>query len=356
MGETYENFPLNAVEVGIGGKYDSTNIVPKPLVTGITTLGLDHTALLGNTIEEIAVQKAGIFKKDVPSLSVWQQEGAQRVIADQASKVGVSSFKQIPELDRSSPYFQVTLGIPGAHQASNAQLAVEMYRVFLSRQEARQQFQATNVPVQDGPLTKQEIHALEQARWPGRCQMVRGASPGTPTWFLDGAHTTESLESCAQWFADTSLSESRTDKTHRTLIFNTTHDRKSEELLRGMLDAIAQKTNDKQFSAVKYFDKILFCTNITYREGKSSGDLTAIAGPVSLEAQENMQRSWQLLDTQASTETQVLASIEEAVDEINRDTHDEHHVLVCGSLHLVGGVMSHLKDEHLLDEALHGLF
>lgn len=78
------------LEVGIGGRYDSTNIVPKPTVTGITTLGLDHTAILGNTLEEIAAQKAGIFKKGVPAASVWQDsQSARSVIEKEAQKVGV---------------------------------------------------------------------------------------------------------------------------------------------------------------------------------------------------------------------------------------------------------------------------
>lgn len=78
------------LEVGIGGKYDSTNVVRRPVVTGITTLGLDHTALLGNTIEEIAVQKAGIYKQGCPAVSVWQQaEGARRIIAEEADRVKV---------------------------------------------------------------------------------------------------------------------------------------------------------------------------------------------------------------------------------------------------------------------------
>lgn len=50
------------LEVGVGGTYDSTNIVPKPIVTGVTALGLDHTAVLGKTLKEIAWQKGGIYK------------------------------------------------------------------------------------------------------------------------------------------------------------------------------------------------------------------------------------------------------------------------------------------------------
>ncbi len=64
------------LEVGIGGKYDSTNIVPRCVVAGITQLGLDHTAILGNTVEEIAVQKAGIFKQGAPAVCWAHQPGS----------------------------------------------------------------------------------------------------------------------------------------------------------------------------------------------------------------------------------------------------------------------------------------
>jgi folylpolyglutamate synthase/dihydropteroate synthase len=64
MHNTHFNLQVDAtvLEVGVGGTYDSTNIVPKPVVTGITSLGIDHQGVLGNTLEEIAKQKAGIFK------------------------------------------------------------------------------------------------------------------------------------------------------------------------------------------------------------------------------------------------------------------------------------------------------
>lgn len=84
------NVRCSIFEVGIGGRYDSTNIVPKPVATGITTLGLDHTALLGNTIAEIAYQKAGIFKQGCEAVSVEQSDEAIKVIEEEAKKVGVS--------------------------------------------------------------------------------------------------------------------------------------------------------------------------------------------------------------------------------------------------------------------------
>lgn len=61
---TFLTLKVNAtvLEVGVGGTYDSTNIVPKPIVTGITALGIDHVAVLGKTLKDIAWQKGGIFK------------------------------------------------------------------------------------------------------------------------------------------------------------------------------------------------------------------------------------------------------------------------------------------------------
>ena len=61
------------LEVGLGGRLDATNVIENPLVTGITLLDLEHTNILGNTIEEIAYEKAGIIKKDRPVFSVLQE-------------------------------------------------------------------------------------------------------------------------------------------------------------------------------------------------------------------------------------------------------------------------------------------
>ncbi|UZJ53285.1 hypothetical protein CBS101457_002605 [Exobasidium rhododendri] len=347
------------LEVGIGGRYDSTNIVPKPIVTGITTLGLDHTALLGNTIEEIAYQKAGIFKPGCPAVSVSQSKGAERVLQKEASNVGTSSYLLLPGLSDSSPVQSVKLGIPGAHQKSNALLAVELYRTFLRSSPGRDHFEVHPPPsssTSTDTLTEVEQKGLRDARWPGRCQTVR--SKGTSrAWFLDGAHTTESLESCAAWFVQASREVKKGEKRfRRALIFNTTHDRKSEELLAGMMEAVGKELStaenkEEGTTVANYFDRAIFCTNSTYKDGVSAGDLTAVAGEISLDPQKNMQAAWKKVYP-SSTST-VLPSIQDAIEEIQGS--DIEHVLVCGSLHLIGGVMSHLKEANLLDESLNGV-
>jgi hypothetical protein len=84
------------LEVGVGGAFDSTNIVPAPLTTGVTSLGLDHTALLGNTLGEVAWNKAGIYKEGVKALSVEQKEEGMEVLRRRARELGTDGFQVVP--------------------------------------------------------------------------------------------------------------------------------------------------------------------------------------------------------------------------------------------------------------------
>jgi folylpolyglutamate synthase len=167
------------------------------------------------------------------------------------------------------------LGIPGSHQTSNAQLAVSLYRSFMRSRAGQEHFISLTSSGEDvEDLTAAEKKGLTEARWPGRCQTVRSKdSEASPVWFLDGAHTTESLESCAAWYVRASMEEKHSKPTRRTLIFNTTHDRKSEELLSGMMKAVGKELSQLEGSeGVKtFFDSAIFCTNATYKDGVSAG-------------------------------------------------------------------------------------
>ncbi|KAJ1815758.1 Folylpolyglutamate synthetase, partial [Coemansia sp. RSA 2599] len=81
-----EGVDVAVMEVGVGGQYDSTNAVRKPIVCGIASLGLDHLALLGSTIDSIAWHKAGIIKDSVPAFTVPQEDAAMHVIRSRAAE------------------------------------------------------------------------------------------------------------------------------------------------------------------------------------------------------------------------------------------------------------------------------
>lgn len=85
-------------------------------------------------------------------------------------------------------------GLAGAHQVQNASLAVALARSFLG----------SPIPIEGG-LPAKFITALQKTKWPGRCQTVVDPNRQNITWYLDGAHTVESLKCCIQWFASPSV-------------------------------------------------------------------------------------------------------------------------------------------------------
>lgn len=91
-----EGVDATVLEVGVGGTVDSTNLVPSPLVTGVSALGLDHVHILGKTIPEIAANKGGIYKPGVPALSVEQPAGGLEVLEARAIELQVSIFLPVP--------------------------------------------------------------------------------------------------------------------------------------------------------------------------------------------------------------------------------------------------------------------
>ncbi|GBE79526.1 Folylpolyglutamate synthase [Sparassis crispa] len=326
------------LEVGVGGRYDSTNIVPRPVVTGISSLGLDHTAVLGKTIEEIAWQKGGIYKEGVPALTMEQPEEGMQVLQQQARDLKASEFTVVS----STPGLSIIkLGLAGAHQYQNANLAVHLAKVFLREK--------TSTKVEAG-LPESFVTALKATKWPGRCQTVPDLQNTDITWFLDGAHTVESLQCSMQWFVTPEVALSSTGFSLRILVFNCTHGRSAKSLLRSIVTNVAAQLqlHDRQDDPGMFFDHVIFCTNVTYEDGGFKGDLTAVSISTDellhLTTQHELASAWSsLVPTYSSDHVHVLPSIQHAVNlvrHLQTETTAAHvDVLVAGSLHLVGGMI-----------------
>jgi len=110
-----------AFETGLGGRLDATNAV-EPVVSVITPIGFDHQAWLGNTLEEIASEKAGIVKAGVPIVSAPQEPAAEKVLRARAAECGV------PIEIVSESYVQTPVSLAGVHQRQNASLAIAALR------------------------------------------------------------------------------------------------------------------------------------------------------------------------------------------------------------------------------------
>lgn len=169
------------LETGIGGRYDSTNVVNNPIATIITSIGLDHEEYLGNSLEEIAYQKAGIIKKNAPVIYDDELEKVNCVIEKIAfandtkcRKISDSAYEIIDNQSKYIAFYMqdrydkdIRWEIPnkGSYQVKNAILAIiTMEQLF------------------GNELMEQRVKALKDVYWPGRMEEV------LPNIYVDGAH------------------------------------------------------------------------------------------------------------------------------------------------------------------------
>ena len=184
-----------------GGEYDATNVVEKPIVTGITTIGLDHIAQLGPSIENIAWHKAGIFKTGTPAFCAPQDPAVASILQNRAAEKGVS-LKFVEE-DPSLPIDAKTLQVPV--QKTNCSVALALVSAFLEQTASTEHRHLSLSAISQG---------IEKFSWPGRFEVI---VEGGSQWFLDGAHNQLSLKQAADWFANTTL------KGRRYVEINTSH-------------------------------------------------------------------------------------------------------------------------------------
>lgn len=157
------------LEVGLGGRFDATTAVA-PRVTAVARIGLDHTQLLGDTVEQIAFEKAGIFKPGVPAVAhAHQPPGALEALRAEARRRG-APFSVAPA-DWPGP-----VALVGAHQRGNAALAAAALRALAG----------AGVPVGEEAIAR----GIAGARWPGRLEEVGGV-------LLDGAHNPDGAAALA---------------------------------------------------------------------------------------------------------------------------------------------------------------
>jgi dihydrofolate synthase/folylpolyglutamate synthase len=215
---------IAVVEVGLGGRFDSTNVVD-PLVSVITSISYDHTAILGDTLEKIAFEKAGIIKPGRPVVSGVTAPEARAVIERVAAERGaplvqlgvdfrfeiarpvrtpvrpVYFLHRYVTVQTPTQKWLLQIALPGDHQRANAALVVAVAEQLLS---------------QDVAIPEKAVkHGLAHVHWPARCEVF----DSRPTTLLDCAHNVASAEALAETIDDSCLPE------HRVLIFAASNDK-----------------------------------------------------------------------------------------------------------------------------------
>ncbi|HVB97397.1 MAG TPA: Mur ligase family protein [Chloroflexota bacterium] len=191
-----ERLDLAVVEVGLGGTFDGTNVV-QPVATVLTNVGLDHTEILGDTVEAIAQDKVGIAKPDVPFVSGVTQPSVSEIVRARCQDVGAplwqterDFFSETIELRSDGARFNVELpvrryddlelGLLGQHQVHNAVVAVAGVAAL----------ERAGYPVAETALRT----ALRMVRVPGRLEVVRQE----PLVVLDGAHNPDKMQALVE--------------------------------------------------------------------------------------------------------------------------------------------------------------
>ncbi len=180
------------LEVGMGGLLDATNLIEKPLVSVLVSISMDHMKFLGNSLAEIAAQKAGIIKPGCPVVTIRQEDEAQAVVEAKAAELSCpltvvekSDLKNVKyglEKQRFDylSYRKLEIRLAGQVQVENAALAVGVLQVL------------------DGlgyHITENKLRqGLEQTKWPGRFTVIGKK----PIFVVDGAHNEDAAKRLAQ--------------------------------------------------------------------------------------------------------------------------------------------------------------
>lgn len=339
-----ERVDVAVVEVGIGGVVDYTNVLRRVPVVGITMLGLDHTSILGHTLPEIARAKAGIMKRGCEAYTVQQPDEAMDVLKSVASDVQcpltvvpLYATYNLPTdniLQVDLPAYQMNASL--AIQLAHAWLRHAKRNALLKKQNSKKAkvggkflksmsidaIFTENSKISDafdGFIPVETIVGLKECHWPGRYHKIDAEYA---TFYLDGAHTAESMEICAKWFGDTARSE------NRILIFSVTGDRDAEILLKPL--------KGLNFNAV-YFVIPTAYSDIT----KKNDNYSLTEQKELIERCRSCAEIWKA-NYDNSCKIYTKENVSEALISIKRSYNsiDKSSVLFTGSLYLVGAALS----------------
>ncbi|KAI0198250.1 FolC bifunctional protein [Astrocystis sublimbata] len=367
------------IECGIGGEYDSTNVLTAEMVSAsvVAQLGIDHVGMLGNTLPRIAWHKAGVCKRGrrcfTRRLTGRGGEGEEtmKVLRERATEKGARLVEVGDEeverwggsmgmvRDKGEGLRKDTLD--GEFQKYNQALAVLAAREHLrvlageSSRGSEDDEKLENIPTEF-------TSALQNARLRGRCETIEDEE-GPITWLIDGAHTTESLAEVARWFVGKLRSESENgwgrDKQmalNVILLFNQ-QDRDAAKLLSGLLNDI--KKNSRSFlpsafctstatthaaststsiarSPKIHFSEAVFTRNeltvsilpATHEEEAESGIEARTKPEIDLSVQEAAAEA--LLDMSPGTVTWVMDNVADAVGRVRMLAYDhQEHYWKC---------------------------
>lgn len=217
------NCDIVVLETGLGGRFDSTNIIEAPLACVITSISYDHTDKLGKSIEEIAFEKAGIIKKNSDVILYPQHKDAEKVFDNICKKqqailhkidlspLTVLSFDIDGQNFDYKKYNTLHISLLGEHQIKNAIIAINTIEILKQKS-----FTIPDKAIRNGLLN---------AKWPGRFEILKKA----PVLIIDGAHNSEGAKILAHTL------EQYFPKAKKTIIMGVLKDKDVNALINAIL-------------------------------------------------------------------------------------------------------------------------
>ncbi len=296
------------LETGLGGRLDATNVVQSPLLAVLTSISIDHTSFLGDTITQIAREKAGILKPGTPGIVAPTPDEAFDQIENRAEEIGAplhaanrqwQCFEQHHRLVFQDEEALFDLSLPnlfGRHQIDNAGTAIAAVRA-----------------IPDLELSAEILdEGITTARWPGRMERLKPgpfhsfAADNSEIW-IDGGHNPAAARALAETMAELE------DKMPRPL-----------HVICGMI-------NNKD--ALSFFEMFK--------------DLTEYVVTVTIPEQENSYTAEELaaLAHQAGLKAHPASSIEAALADSKKYASEPARILICGSLYLLGTILAKVEEQ-----------
>jgi len=184
------NCDIAVIEVGLGGRFDATNVIKAPVAAVITAIGLEHTAILGDTVEKIAFEKAGIIKEGCKVVVSRQQQSVIDVVAGVCTQKGVelkiadAGIVRISQSEKGQviKYNDLMLDFPllGEHQLQNLSTVITVVDILRD----------SGFVISDEALKE----GIASVKWPGRFELLNSE----PIFFLDGGHNHQCAETVAK--------------------------------------------------------------------------------------------------------------------------------------------------------------
>ncbi|MGP4074554.1 bifunctional folylpolyglutamate synthase/dihydrofolate synthase [Halobacillus sp. K22] len=248
-----KNLEFVLFETGLGGRYDSTNIL-QPLLSVITNIGLDHINVLGDTLEQIAYEKAGIIKTNVPLITGAKEESVLNVLKEQASlnnapvsilgedfhvehKKSLSGGESFIFVNSTYQSSELLSPMKGLHQIDNASLALQ----------TMEHLKEMGYPINRSKYDK----GLLQTHWPARFETIRT----NPVTIIDGAHNEEGTRA----LVDTMNRHFRGDRVH--LIYS----------------ALEDKPVEKMLEILKEISNVAYMTSFDFPRSMTASELTRLS-------------------------------------------------------------------------------